>query len=325
MASCNVNIPYYGKLALLRETLRSIEKQKECQDYGVTVTVFDDCSPEMATEGVLNVPGSTLAVMRNPANLGMVANWNRCLEYGSGEWVHVLHCDDVLHPFFYAQVLPLFKSYEHVGFVHTDCDPIFARKSSTRYWGSIVRKHQARGNSVAVFNRGDDAVRHVMQGLYCSSVVLRREAVQDVGAFRSDLPYSSDEEYWARVAARWGVAYISKPLTRYRYHQDNYQLSTWTMPDFWDKWRQTRLAQMNHLRGRTDQDDRGQAQAMAVVAVGVAHKLLAKGSHVWASRFLEHASDAYPAIRDDAWFRRVSSWLEQGSIGRLKAWSRSSH
>lgn len=324
MISCNVNIPFYGKGKLLRAAIRSVATQ-DIERERLSVTVFDDNSPEAASGALSGRHDASVGVIRNPQNLGMVRNWNRCLEFGDGEYVHVLHYDDLLQPTFYSEVLRLFDAHQNLGLVYTGSTPIFSRRTSTRFWGAVLDRGPMADDGVTIIDRGDEAVRHLMRGVVCSSAVLRRETIRDVGLFREDLTYSSDEEYWGRIAARWGVAYVRKPLIRYRYHEKNYQLTTWTKPDFWEKWCATRVAQINHLRVKTDRDANEQAAQMARVAVGIAMKLLAKGNYGWASKYLDHAIGVYPKICTEVWFRRVSSWISEGFVGRTKAWLRSAH
>ncbi len=93
MIGCNVNIPYYGKANLLRETLKSVSQQSIDPEL-LETAIFDDCSPE-GFPGSESSARKSFKLIRNPVNLGMVANWNRCLEYGSRKCVHVLHGDDL--------------------------------------------------------------------------------------------------------------------------------------------------------------------------------------------------------------------------------------
>jgi cellulose synthase/poly-beta-1,6-N-acetylglucosamine synthase-like glycosyltransferase len=324
MITCDSNIPYYGKGEYLLQAVRRMLAQNVPEKLH-NVTVFDDCSPDPATRYIPASWQARCSVIRNPTNVGMVPNWNACLQYGTRECVHLPHGDDLLDPSFLSLVLPIFKHHPEVGLVHTNYRPLFSRRTSTRYWGALLRRQQQRGNDIVFFEAGDEAVRHVMQGVICSSAILRRNAVLDVGLFREDLPYSSDEEYWARVASRWGVAYVPEPLTTYRYHSSNHQLKTWLAPDFWSNMLATRQARYAHLVSPTRNEFSAETLATARLATGIALKLLASGYVDDARTYLGHASTSCPDVTADKWFRRVSTWASQDGVGRLKAWLRSSH
>ncbi len=228
-----------------------------------------------------------------------------------------------LTPHFYSAVLPLFED-ERIGLVHTAYRPIYARVTSSRYWKALLEKNPPT-EDVQVFEPGDEAVRHVMKGVICSSAVLRRQAIKDIGGFRQDLVYSSDEEYWARLAKRWAVAYVSVPLVMYRYHYHNYQLQTWRAEDFWEKFQETRIARLAHLDSPTDSDVYLVNLGLARNAIGISHKVFAAGYAELARRYLDYAVKAFPGIVNERSFHRANGWISQGSLGRVKAWLRSSH
>ncbi len=162
-------------------------------------------------------------------------------------------------------------------------------------------------------------MRQVSKGVICSAVVLRRAAVEEIGLFRADLKYSADEEYWARLAKRWSVAYLPMPLVSFRYHSANHELATWIKPDFWELFQQTRAARYAHLDevspGEIEQERRGNAR----LAVAIATSLLANGDVKHTQDYLDRALQADPNIRSDKWFKRTSHWLKQGGWGKLKA------
>lgn len=323
MIECNVNIPFYGDGRLLSGLLESLAGQVSAGGR-ISVMVVDDDSPCPAGKYIF-ASGIRCGLLRNPRNLGMVRNWNLCLEFGSHECVHVLHYDDLLDPMFYLSVLPVFESDERIGLVYTDSGARFSRRSSSCFWVQLARRPRPRGGGVEVFEAGDDAVRQVAAGVACSSAVIRRSAIRDVGLFRTDLPYSSDEEYWARIASRWKVAKVGKPLTIFRCHKSNHELDTWLLPDFWDQMKTVRRARYGFIKKPARDDWRAERERLSRLALSIAFKLLARGHAAHAKRYLERAREIHP----DAVFPRdydlVGKLLSMGRLGRTIAWLRSPH
>jgi glycosyltransferase involved in cell wall biosynthesis len=317
MIGCNINIPFFGKGIFLNETLASILRQTASK-RALEISIFDNCSPEPATQAISPTMKQRCQLFRNSSNVGLAENWRRCLEYGDRECVHVLHADDTLDPTFYVKVLDLFARHENLGLVHTGYRPFLTRKSSLAYWRSLLSSKPIQNEGVQLYAAGDDAVRHVINGVLTPSVVLRRKAVVDVGLFRSDL-YSPDEEYWARVAARWNVAFLTEPLVKYRYHDQNNQVQAWMYPDFWLNFQATRQARLAHLACPNDEEIKKEAASLGRLAVSIALKLLATGEAKSARNYLEHALAVYPDISSDLRFRRVSRWISEGFFGRCKA------
>jgi len=284
----------------------------------LTVRIIDDQSPQPASSFL--TPDSVIEIERNPHNLGMVGNWNRCLQTGQHSYVHVLHYDDLIAPEFYERVLPIFEQSDKIGLVYTGTRLIYTRKTSFPYWLARLRRNKTSApTQPMIFPAGDEAVRRVSKGVICSAVVLRRAAVEDVGLFRADLKYSADEEYWARLAKRWSVAYLPDPLVSFRYHSANHELATWVKPDFWELFQKTRAARFAHLEHVAPAELEQERRSNARLAVSIATNLLAKGCVTDAQTYLERAVQADPDIRQHKWFKRISAWVEQGSWGQLKA------
>ncbi len=88
-------IPFYTGIPYLARTLQSIVAQ---EDDGWEAVVCDD-GPEAGVEEVVRSFGAgRVRYERNPHNLGMAGNFNRCLEIATTELVTVLHGDDELMP-----------------------------------------------------------------------------------------------------------------------------------------------------------------------------------------------------------------------------------
>jgi glycosyltransferase involved in cell wall biosynthesis len=141
----SVMIPAYNaRPDYLEETLRSILAQAP-DPQQMQIEVVDDCSPDGGPmESVRLVAGDRVKVHREPKNLGLAKIWNRCIERAQGEWVHILHQDDVVMPGFYDALRKGIESDPGVGaaFVrHVTINP-------NGHWMAICRP--ASGNCPSV-------------------------------------------------------------------------------------------------------------------------------------------------------------------------------
>jgi glycosyltransferase involved in cell wall biosynthesis len=93
----SVMIPTYNARAdYLEETLNSILQQDPGPDQ-MQIEVIDDDSPNGApTEFIRKLAGKRVTVHCEPRNLELAGIWNRCIERAWGEWVHILHQDDLV-------------------------------------------------------------------------------------------------------------------------------------------------------------------------------------------------------------------------------------
>lgn len=101
-SSITVAIPFYSGTDLLRRALASVAKQRNAS---WELLVCDDSEAGSAAEVVLEFPDLHIRYQRNPANLGMAGNWNRCLELARTDLVCLLHGDDELLPGYCEQMV----------------------------------------------------------------------------------------------------------------------------------------------------------------------------------------------------------------------------
>ena len=92
----SIAIPTYKRLHLLKKAIESALSQRECSSYEVIV-LDNDQFPNIL-DIVSSFDPSKIAVYQNSTNLGMWGNMNRALDLAKGEWILLLHDDDLLLP-----------------------------------------------------------------------------------------------------------------------------------------------------------------------------------------------------------------------------------
>lgn len=88
-------IPFYTGGEYLARVVRSILAQ---HDQSWEAVVCDDGPEQGIAELVRSCGDGRVRYLRNPHNLGMAGNFNRCIEVADTELVTVLHADDELMP-----------------------------------------------------------------------------------------------------------------------------------------------------------------------------------------------------------------------------------
>jgi GT2 family glycosyltransferase len=151
--------------------------------------------------------------MRNPTNLGLAGAWNRCVERAYGEWIHILHQDDLVFPGFYPELRKVIGDFPAAGAAF--CRHAYLDEHSAWTELSSIESHQRTLLPDWQFRQT------VSQRMQCPAVVVRRAVYDQVGGFRTDLPYCLDWEMWARIAASFPVAYCPAILAGYRRHNES--------------------------------------------------------------------------------------------------------
>jgi glycosyltransferase involved in cell wall biosynthesis len=210
----SVMIPTYNRTAYLERTLRGVL----CQDPGVEemqIEVVDDASTMDDPEPLVQqVCGDRVSFVRQPRNVGGVANWNACIERSVGKWIHILHSDDVVFPGFYARLKDALEARDDVGAAF--CRHAGIDEADRRLWTSELE--------TPVAGILDDFIEKigVSQRINCPSIVVRRAVYEALGGFRPDLSFTPDWEMWIRIASRYPIWYEPTILAGFRSHSGSW-------------------------------------------------------------------------------------------------------
>src|SRR5688572_5713153 len=95
MPLVSVCIPTYNYAHLIADAIESVLRQTE---RDLELVVIDDCSTDDTEQVAARYADDPrFRFVRNPCNLGLFGNFNRCFELAEGEFVKVLCADDWLH------------------------------------------------------------------------------------------------------------------------------------------------------------------------------------------------------------------------------------
>lgn len=198
-----VVIPAFNAEAYLGEALASICEQT-LRD--VEVIVVDDGSTD-GTVAVAERFGGRIDVrVVRQANAGPAAARNNGIRLARAAYCAFLDADDVMLPDRLAAQKSLLDSDRGLGLVHTD---LMTFDDS----GIIHRTRRAFSDPCG----GDILDRLLLGNFITTSTVMAPTArLVDAGLFNVGRRISEDFELWLRMAARWRVGFIDRPLVRYR-------------------------------------------------------------------------------------------------------------
>ncbi len=299
-ARVGVCIPAFNGASYIADAINSVLAQSFL-DYHLWIV--DNCSTDETLDVVRRVGGSQATTVCNPHNLGMIANWNRCIEIADAELVLLLHQDDVLSKTLLADVVALFDQNAELGIVSTGGRPINSNgKVNTSIRMSNAR-YRSRASTPQVMKAGRESIVHLMEyGVAISGVVVRRSAYEDVGTFSQEFPYSADEEMWTRVASKYSLGLLPGTVVYQRTHVTQFRNETWKRPDFLEQYfslQKRRLSYLNPEHEHPPADDSYPRRLVAQAGSRVALRLIASGDFSDARRFLDSTEALYPAIAGD--------------------------
>ena len=220
MEAVGIAIPFYRDVGYLRAAVGSVVAQST-GDW--RLWVIDDSGglePETAVrEAVLSFADSRIAYERNPATLGMVPNWNRCLERATTPLVTLLHGDDRLLPGYVALMQRLAAA--HPATVALYCGAGIIGASGQRVWSlpdAAKRLFAPRGRGETVLH-GEPGASALMRGnfIMCPTLCFRR-ALLGARRFEPGWEQVQDLELTVRLLME-GEQIVGSPEIAYAYRR----------------------------------------------------------------------------------------------------------
>lgn len=208
----SVMIPAYNCITYLRSTLESVLKQDPGPDR-MQIEVVDDGSTDGDVEGLVNELGKgRIGYFRQKTNRGSLRNFETCLNRSRGQWIHMLHGDDMVKPGFYRETEHLLHAYPEAAAAFTGVRYIDEQ-------GKDLYGHELVSDKEGIV---EDWLSKIAQAQWLQppAIVVKRTVYEQLGGFFA-VHYGEDWEMWIRIAANFPVAFSPKYLAAYRVHTNN--------------------------------------------------------------------------------------------------------
>ena len=221
--SVSICIPVYNGAPYLAAALASAQAQDH---QALEILIVDDGSSDesVSIARAAAAQDSRLTIVCNPANLGLVGNWNRCVELARGTWIKFLFQDDLLQPDCVSSLLA--RGAQGSPFVACDRDFLFESDAADLNHSSYLDSRR-QINALLAPAGGCSAQEfglHALRGLHFNLVgeptvtLIRRDLMTRTGPFNPALVQLCDTEYWLRLGCQVGVGYVARPLATFRVH-----------------------------------------------------------------------------------------------------------
>lgn len=219
----SVCVPSYNGSQFIEQCLDSVIGQTFDD---LEILVVDDCSTDDTVKILREYAARTphIRVVENDQNLGLVGNWNRCIELARGEWIKFVFQDDLIAPTCLEEMLAASTPDTWL----TVCRRAFIFEDGTT--DATRQYYERHPNPERVF---DAATTYIRPAAVCETAIdlfginffgeptatlIRREAFARYGLFNPELAMICDVEYWLRLAVNHGFTYLPKTLASFRVH-----------------------------------------------------------------------------------------------------------
>ncbi|MHB9037223.1 MAG: glycosyltransferase family 2 protein [Armatimonadota bacterium] len=193
----------------LREALESVA----AQDFGdYELVIVDDVSPRDIVPIVEEIDAlSSVMILRNVINVGHAESRNVGIRAARGEFVAFLDHDDLWMPNKLSRQVEVMDANPDAAMVF--CDMIVFGPHADRL----------RINENVIPERPGFCwfATHWYHALSASSVLIKRQAMLDIGFFDSRYSTCDDLDAWLKVLMNAPVVHMSDKLAKYRLHSLN--------------------------------------------------------------------------------------------------------
>jgi glycosyltransferase involved in cell wall biosynthesis len=202
----NYNMGKYLRLAVgsaLAQTYDSYE-----------VVVCDNASTDDSMDVLASLKNPRLRVIRNDANIGMIANFNKVIEQAKAPFIKLLEADDLLEPECLREMMAAAERHPDAGIIA--CSMVVMNAKSEIVSSHIHAEEVVSGGVMKsrVHSRGNEVGTP-------THVLLRRALLDKTGLFDPDYrDYLNDFDLWIRCFDHTNVAFLSAPLIRVRRHAE---------------------------------------------------------------------------------------------------------
>ena len=207
----SVLIPTYNGEAHIRDALDSVLRQG---DEGVECIVVDDGS----TDPTLSILDSyknklRMRVLSAPRSANWAANTNLALSAAGGDFVSILHQDDLWLEGRLQTIKKLMKQFPSINVFLSPAWYINIK-------GERVGLLRCPLPSLPAMIGADAMLEHLLIQNFISipAPVFRRNIAVSCGGLDSNFWYTSDWDLWLKLAAFGKIGYCSIPLSAFRIH-----------------------------------------------------------------------------------------------------------
>lgn len=207
----SIIIPHFNRDEYLHQALNSVLLQDPGEDK-MEIWVVDDCSTKGNPETIVKKIGNgRVNFFRQKENVGQLRNFETCLNLSKGMLIHLLHCDDFVHPGFYEKLGKPLINDKTVG-------AAFTRHNSVNEENEVLITSEEIIPTPGILK---DFMLSIAkrQMIQTPSIVVKREVYEKLGGFNKTLNWAEDWEMWVRISCNYNFYYDPEVLASYRIHK----------------------------------------------------------------------------------------------------------
>ena len=202
----SICIPSYNKKDTIKNAIESVVQNMldaRQPEYAMEFVIIDDCSSDSSFQFLQTLRSRySFRLIQNKTNKGLVKNWNECIKKATGNFILILHADDILAPGILLRYIQYLSCHPDCAFIHANAIDVTLPYFSTRL--RVTQRYE-------MLKKGDQALEKIIldNNLACSTVMVARKCYDELGVFDESCWVSPDWEMWARIGQFYDIHHVS--------------------------------------------------------------------------------------------------------------------
>jgi glycosyltransferase involved in cell wall biosynthesis len=212
----SILIPAYNGEAFLREALYSAVRQTRKADE--IIVVDDGSTDNTAALAQSSEFRKEVQYYYHKKVDGFVDAWNQAIQKATGDFIILLHQDDLLYSDYVSVIDKSSQRYPNVRHFYASCNYIDET-------GKITQMASGPYSPEPVLYSGRQYAHNYLKGVVqnrhihrCPGVTTSRELLLKECSYRKEAGHIADDDFFLRVGEFTDVVGISQPLAGYRLH-----------------------------------------------------------------------------------------------------------
>lgn len=212
----SIAIPAYNGEKYLRHTIESALHQTRCADE---IILIDDDSTDR-TADIAKSYGDKINYYNDKAT-GFADAWNRAINKASGDFITILHQDDLLHPEYLEHIEQAIEKFPTVKHFYSACNYIDTS-------GLVIKDLPLPHSFEPVLYSGTDYAHNYLMGVMsnnhihrCPGVTTSKSLLLNECSYRKEAGHIADDDFFYRVGHYTDVVGIALPLASFRVHDES--------------------------------------------------------------------------------------------------------
>lgn len=204
----SVMIPAHKPNNYVVEAIHSVLAQDPGSEQMQIEVLIDGPVSDEALDRIRRAGGARVSLYLHGKTVGQSRNLNTAIQRAAGEWIHILHHDDLVLPGFYSAIEDGVRAAPQIGAAFTR----HAFIDEDGHWTKLSHLERRSAGipsglleKMAVYSR-----------FQTPSIAVRKSVYEKLGGFREDLTFALDWEMWVRIACSYDVWFDPRILALYR-------------------------------------------------------------------------------------------------------------